>query len=122
MFLFGRLSSTEAEYRALGDTTFELLALRWLLEDISLTHFSPTVIHCDNRSAIQITHNDVFHERTKYIEIDYHLVRYHLSASILHLLLVSSSDQTADIFTQTFPPSHFRDLVSKLKMASIRPP
>uniref|UniRef100_A0A2N9EMK3 Reverse transcriptase Ty1/copia-type domain-containing protein n=1 Tax=Fagus sylvatica TaxID=28930 RepID=A0A2N9EMK3_FAGSY len=45
-------SSTEAEYRALADTTFELLALRWLLEDMGLTHFSPTVIHCDNRSAI----------------------------------------------------------------------
>jgi hypothetical protein len=45
-------SSTKAEYRALANTTFELLALRWLLEDMGLTHSSPTVIHCDNRSAI----------------------------------------------------------------------
>uniref|UniRef100_A0A2N9FKW8 Integrase catalytic domain-containing protein n=1 Tax=Fagus sylvatica TaxID=28930 RepID=A0A2N9FKW8_FAGSY len=115
-------SSTEAEYRALADTTSELLALRWLLEDMGLTHSSPTVIHCDNRSAIQIAHNDVFHERTKHIEIDCHLVRHHLSAGILHLLPISSSDQTADIFTKTFPPGRFRDLVSKLKMASVRPP
>uniref|UniRef100_A0A2N9GCA0 CCHC-type domain-containing protein n=1 Tax=Fagus sylvatica TaxID=28930 RepID=A0A2N9GCA0_FAGSY len=115
-------SSTEAEYRALADTTSELLALRWLLEDMGLTHSSPTIIHCDNRSAIQIAHNDVFHERTKHIEIDCHLVRHHLSAGILHLLPVSSSDQTADIFTKTFPPGRFRDLVSKLKMASVRPP
>uniref|UniRef100_A0A2N9J2S0 Reverse transcriptase Ty1/copia-type domain-containing protein n=1 Tax=Fagus sylvatica TaxID=28930 RepID=A0A2N9J2S0_FAGSY len=115
-------SSTEAEYRALADTTSELLALRWLLEDMGLTHSSPTVIHCDNRSAIQIAHNDVFHERTKHIEIDCHLVRHHLFNGILHLLPVSSSDQTADIFTKTFPPGRFRDLVSKLKMASIRPP
>ena len=93
-----------------------------LLEDMGLTHFSPTVIHCDNRSVIQIAHNDVFHERTKHIEIDCHLVRHHLSASILHLLLVSSSDQTADIFTKIFPPGRFRDLVSKLKMAYVRPP
>uniref|UniRef100_A0A2N9FJH4 CCHC-type domain-containing protein n=1 Tax=Fagus sylvatica TaxID=28930 RepID=A0A2N9FJH4_FAGSY len=115
-------SSTEAEYRALADTTSELLALRWLLEDMGVTHSSPTVIHCDNRSAIQIAHNDVFHERTKHIEIDCHLVRHHLSAGILHLLPVSSSDQTADIFTKTFPPGRFRDLVSKLKMASVKPP
>uniref|UniRef100_A0A2N9HZ71 CCHC-type domain-containing protein n=2 Tax=Fagus sylvatica TaxID=28930 RepID=A0A2N9HZ71_FAGSY len=97
-------SSTEAEYRALADTTSEFLALRWLLEDMGVTHSSPTVIHCDNHSAIQIAHNDVFHERTKHIEIDCHLVRHHLSAGILHLLPVSSSDQTADIFTKTFPP------------------
>jgi hypothetical protein len=115
-------SSTEAEYRALADTTSELLALRWLLEDMGLTHSSPTVIHCDNRSAIQIAHNDVFHEHTKHIEIDCHLVRHHLSAGILRLLPVSSSDQTADIFTKTFPPGRFRDFVSKLKMASVRPP
>jgi hypothetical protein len=115
-------SSTEAEYRALADTTSELLALRWLLEDMGVTHSSPTIIHCDNRSAIQIAHNDVFHERTKHIEIDCHLVRHHLSAGILHLLPVSSSDQTADIFTKTFPPGRFRDLISKLKMASFKPP
>jgi hypothetical protein len=115
-------SSTEAEYRALADTTSELLALCWLLEDIGLTHSSPTVIHFDNCSAIQIAHNDVFHERTKHIEIDCHLVCHHLSTGILHLLPVSSSDQTADIFTKTFPLGHFRDLVSKLKMASVRPP
>ena len=115
-------SSTEAEYRALADTTSELLALCWLLEDIGLTHSSPTVIHCDNHSAIQIMQNDVFHERTKHIEIDCHLIRHLLSASILHLLPISSSDQTADIFTKTFLPCCFCDLVSKLKMASVRPP
>ena len=115
-------SNTEAEYRALADNTSELLALCWLLEDMGFTHSSPTIIHCDNRSAIQIAHNDVFHEHTKHIKIDCHLVRHYLSVSILRLLLVSSSDQTADIFTKTFPLSRFCDLVSKLKMASVRPP
>ena len=115
-------SSTKAKYRTLADTTSELLALRWLLEDIGLTHSSPTVIHCDNRSAIQIAHNDIFHECTKHIEIDCHLVCHHLFAGILHLLPVSSFDQTVDIFTKTFPPDRFRDLISKLKMAFVRPP
>uniref|UniRef100_A0A2N9IQN3 CCHC-type domain-containing protein n=1 Tax=Fagus sylvatica TaxID=28930 RepID=A0A2N9IQN3_FAGSY len=115
-------SSTKAEYRALADTTSELLALHSLLEDIGLTHFSPTVIHCDNRNAIQIAHNDVFHECTRHIEIDCHLMRHHLSVGILRFLPVSSSDQTADIFTKTFPPGRFRDLVFKFKMASVKPP
>ena len=78
-----------------------------LLEDMGLTHFSPTVIHCDNRIAIQIAHNDVFYERTKHIEIDCHLVRHHLSAGILRLLPASSSNLIADIFMKTFPLGRF---------------
>ena len=89
---------------------------------MGLTHSSLIVIHCDNRSAIQIAYNDVFHECTKHIEIDCHLMHYHLSAGILRLFPVSSSDQTTDIFTKTFPPGRFRDLVSKLKMVSVKPP
>ena len=112
-------SSTKAEYRALADITFELLTLHSLLEDMDLTHSSPTVIHCDNRSVIQIAYNNVFLERTKHIEIDYHLVRHHLCAGILRLVPVSPSNQIADIFTKTFLLSRFLDLVSKLKMAFV---
>jgi hypothetical protein len=75
-------SSTEAEYRALVDTTFELL---WLLQDMGATQTSSSPILCDSRSAIQIAHNDVFHERTKHIEIDCHFVHHHLSQGTLYL-------------------------------------
>uniref|UniRef100_A0A2N9ISW1 Reverse transcriptase Ty1/copia-type domain-containing protein n=1 Tax=Fagus sylvatica TaxID=28930 RepID=A0A2N9ISW1_FAGSY len=115
-------SSTKAECCALVDTTSELFALHWSLEDMGLIYSSPTVIHCDNRSTIQIAHNDVFHVRTKNIEIDCHLVRHYLSVGILRILSVSSSNQTADIFMKTFPPGCFRDLIFKLKMASVKPP
>ncbi|KAL0559033.1 hypothetical protein IC582_003622 [Cucumis melo] len=54
-------SSTKSEYRALADATTELLWLRWLLADMSVLQQGPTLLHCDNRSAIQIAHNNVFH-------------------------------------------------------------
>lgn len=53
-------SSIEPEYRALADVTSEVVLLRWLLQDISVSHHSSTPIHCDIQSAIQIAHNDVF--------------------------------------------------------------
>uniref|UniRef100_A0A2N9FV65 Reverse transcriptase Ty1/copia-type domain-containing protein n=1 Tax=Fagus sylvatica TaxID=28930 RepID=A0A2N9FV65_FAGSY len=52
-------SSTEAEYRALTDTTAELLWLHWLLQDLGIDCSTAVPIHCDNRSAIQIAHNDL---------------------------------------------------------------
>lgn len=41
-------SSTEAEYRALADTTSELLWLRWLLKDLGVSTSSATPLYCDN--------------------------------------------------------------------------
>uniref|UniRef100_A0A2N9J561 Integrase catalytic domain-containing protein n=1 Tax=Fagus sylvatica TaxID=28930 RepID=A0A2N9J561_FAGSY len=114
-------SSTEAEYRAIADTTVELLWLRWLLQDLGIDCSTAVPIHCDNRSAIQIAHNDVFHERTKHIEIDCHFVRHHLLQGTLQLRSVSSQDQLADIFTKPMPPGRFRDLISKLKLVSLHP-
>uniref|UniRef100_A0A2N9IB75 Reverse transcriptase Ty1/copia-type domain-containing protein n=1 Tax=Fagus sylvatica TaxID=28930 RepID=A0A2N9IB75_FAGSY len=114
-------SSTEAEYRALADTTAELLWLRWLLQDLGIDCSTAIPIHCDNRSAIQIAHNDVFHECTKHIEIDCHFVHHHLLQGTLQLHSVSSQDQLADIFTKPMPLGRFRDLISKLKLVSVYP-
>ncbi|RVW26204.1 Retrovirus-related Pol polyprotein from transposon RE1 [Vitis vinifera] len=114
-------SNTEAEYRALADTTSELLWLRWLLKDLGVSTSSATPLYCDNQSAIHIAHNDVFHERTKHIEIDCHFIRYHLVHGALKLFSVSSKDQLADIFTKSLPKRRTRDLVDNLKLVSHPP-
>ena len=115
-------SSTEAEYRALTATTVELIWLRWLLQDLGIDCSAATQLHCDNLSAIQIAHNDVFHERTKHIEIDCHFIRQHVLQGTITLQSVSSQDQLADIFTKPLSPRPFRALTSKLKMVSLKPP
>ena len=114
-------SSTEAEYRALVDTTYELLWLRWLLKDLGVSTSSATPLYCDNQGAIHIAHNDVFHERTKHIEIDYHFIHCHLVHGALKLISVSSKDQLADIFTKSHPKGCLRILVDNLKLVSHPP-
>ena len=89
---------------------------------MGVSHSGATVLHCDNRSAILIAHNDVFHDRTKHIEIDCHFIRQHVVRGTVHLLPVSSADQTADIFTKSLLPGRFDTLVTKLKLISAKPP
>ena len=115
-------SSTEAEYRALIDTTCELVWLHWLLADMDVPQPTATPLYCDNRNAIYIAHNDVFHECTKHIKIDYHITHQHLKKGNLKLFFISSADQLANIFTKTHPPGCLRDLISKLQLASSLPP
>ncbi len=63
-------SSAELEYRAV----FEVMWTRQLLEEVGFESSSPTKLWCDNQTALYITSNPVFHERTKHIEIDCHFL------------------------------------------------
>ena len=114
-------SSIEAEYRALTDTTSKLLWLQWPLKDLGVSTSSATPLYCDNQSVIHIVHNDVFHERAKHIEIDCHFIRYHLVHGALKLILISSKDQLAVIFTKSHPKGRLRTLVDNLKLVSHPP-
>ncbi|KAL4030802.1 hypothetical protein IC575_009054 [Cucumis melo] len=110
-----------SKYRALADAIVELLRLHCLLADMGAPQQGPTLLHYGNRSAIQITHNDVFHECTKHIENDYHFVRHHLLSNALLLCSISTTEQQADIFTKALPPGHFNQLLTKLKLISSLP-
>ncbi|GJU18746.1 uncharacterized mitochondrial protein-like protein [Tanacetum coccineum] len=81
-------------------TTSEIVWLRWLLADmgVPISHYTP--LHCDNRSAIHIARNSVFHEGTKHIEIYFHFTRHHLQVGTISLLFVPSALHIADVFTK----------------------
>ncbi|XP_026429163.1 uncharacterized protein LOC113325157 [Papaver somniferum] len=114
-------SSAEAEYRALAHTTSELIWLRWLLRDMGVIISAPIPLYCDNKAAIQITHNDVFHERTKHIEIDCHFTRHHFKKGTITLSHVKSEFQVVDLFTKTHCAARLRFLISRLKMCNPPP-
>ncbi|KAG9458911.1 hypothetical protein H6P81_003419 [Aristolochia fimbriata] len=111
----------EAEYRALADTTSELVWLRWLLQDMGVPLDSSTPLYYDNKSVMQIAHNAIFHERTKHIEVDCHFIRHHYVVGTARLLYVPSEDQVADLFTKSLTRSRVSYLCSKLQLCSFDP-
>ncbi|KAK6124927.1 hypothetical protein DH2020_041338 [Rehmannia glutinosa] len=92
-------SSTEAEYRALASVTTEVVWIKSLFVELGFTLKSPTVIWCDNESAISLASNPVFHAKTKHIEIDVHYIRDKVCQQEVDVRYVPSKDQVADTFT-----------------------
>jgi hypothetical protein len=58
--------------------TYKLLWLKTIMVDMGVMHPQPMQLYYDNQSALHIAANLIFHEHTKHIEIDCHLVREHV--------------------------------------------
>jgi hypothetical protein len=60
----------------------------------------PTILRCDNTSAIQIANNPVKHELTKHIVVVASFIRSHCRLSIVALQYTPSELHLADFFTK----------------------
>ncbi|XP_042983350.1 uncharacterized mitochondrial protein AtMg00810-like [Carya illinoinensis] len=112
-------SSAEAEYRALAQTSCEVIWLKALLEDFNIKHSQPVLFYCDSQSAIHLTKNLIFHERTKHMEIDCHFVREKVLAGVIKPVHVPSKFQVADILTKALTAPSFHLLLSKMGILNI---
>ncbi|XP_034223842.1 uncharacterized mitochondrial protein AtMg00810-like [Prunus dulcis] len=115
-------SSAEAEYRAMANTCLELTWLRYILQDLKVLQTVPVPLFCDNQAALYIAANPVFHERTKHIEIDCHIVREKLQAGMISPSYVPTRFQLADVFTKALGKDQFVTLRDKLGLHDIHSP
>jgi len=115
-------SSTKVGYRALASATCELRWLSFFLDDLRILITKSLVLYCDSQNTLYIVHNPVFHERTKHLENDCHIIREKLLTGLMHLLPISSSHQLADILIKVLPPWLFHSNLSKLELLDIFQP
>ncbi|GJP60002.1 hypothetical protein CLOP_g17153, partial [Closterium sp. NIES-67] len=87
------------EYMALHHGAKEVVWLRRLLEELGVGQEKPTVVFCDNESAVKLAKNACLHGLTKHIRPKWHWVRRILDKEV-RLEIVKTHQQAADIFTK----------------------
>ena len=79
-------SFIEADYRSMANDTCELMWLLTLFKDLLIKHQKQIILFYDNQVAIHIATNPIFHERTKHIKINCHLVQEKVQSGMLKTL------------------------------------
>lgn len=114
------LSTAEAEYVSASLATSQAIWLRSIMEDIGEKQGEPTLILCDNKSAIAMAKNPVFHNRTKHIARKHHFIRDAVEDKEIDVIYCRTEDQVADIFTKALPKDkfeYFRELLGVKKQS-----
>ena len=88
----------------------ELLWLQQLCSELYINIKYPCKIQCDNKAAIQLGEKDIYHERTKHINICYHAIREKVKDGTMELAWIQTQQQIADIFTKPLNKQIFQRL------------
>ena len=112
-------SSAKAEYRSMAVATCEIVWILYFLKDIGVHHEREALLFCDSQATLHIGSNLVFHERTKHIEIDCHVVRDKVLEKVIKLNHVRTNCQLVDMLTKALGYNQFSNLTCKMGMINI---
>ncbi|XP_031281997.1 secreted RxLR effector protein 161-like [Pistacia vera] len=107
------LSSIEAECIAIADVFKEGLWLKGILSEVELID-EKTAVFSDSQSAIHLSRNPVYHERTKYMDVRYHFVRDLAAKGIIDMKKISTEDNPADMGTKVVVVTKFKHRLNLL--------
>ena len=93
------LSTTEAEYVVVLESTKEIVWLQSFLKELGKINENST-LYSDSQSTIFIANNPAFHFKTKHIQIKYHFIRQLLDDEQLMLENVCGSKNPANMLTK----------------------
>ncbi|KAG8473176.1 hypothetical protein CXB51_035117 [Gossypium anomalum] len=100
------LSTTDAEYMAITEACKEAIWLKGLFSELN-EDLQIITVFCDIHSAIFLTKDQMFHERTKHIDVRYHFVRDIIARGDIVLSKIITHENPVDMMTRLLPITKF---------------
>ena len=77
-------------------------------------------IYIDSESAIQLSKNPVFHDRSKHIDTRYHYIRECIEEGRVCVASIGTIEQLADIMTKALSRERFCELRARIGLVKIK--
>ncbi len=112
------LSMTESEYMAVTHGMKEVLWLHSLLSEAFGSLTAMTTLFSDNQAAIALTRDHQYHACMKYIDKQYHFIRWVIEQGFLHLIYCPMDDMVADTLTKPLPSAKVKHFAAGLGLCT----
>ena len=107
------LSSTEAEFNAIGEVCAEIMFIKNIIEFLGITLQLPIVVNCDNVGAIYMSYNAKTSPRTKHVSIKRLFVREFVQDGEIAIKFVRSENNDSDVWSKNTSVAVFEKHTNK---------
>ncbi|XP_028556557.1 uncharacterized protein LOC114581179 [Dendrobium catenatum] len=114
------LSSCEAEYVAITSAACQGIWLSRLLSELKGEAEKTVKLLVDNKSAIAMSKNPVYHGRSKHIDTRYYFIRSCIEKKQIEVDYIRTEEQLADIFTKSLGRMKFIEMIKNIGLKSCK--
>ena len=93
--------------------------LQDLISEITNRKIEKTLIHVDNKSAIALAKNPVFHRQSKHIHKRIHFIREKVEQDEIDVEHVPGTEQKADILTKALARIKFKEMKDLIQVQDL---
>lgn len=115
------LSSCEAEFMAATSAACQALWLRNLVAELVNQESKAVKLFVNNKSALALMKNPVFHGRSKHIDVRYHFIRECVESGEIIVEFVRTDEQRADALTKALSGVKLTAMRYLLGVRDLRP-
>jgi hypothetical protein len=112
------LSSCEVEYIAVATAACQGVWLARLFSELKDAEIGVPMLKVDNKSTISLVKNPVHHDRSKHIDVRYHMIWEYEQTGQIAVDFIRTEEQLRDILTKSLCKIKFKELCNKIGLKS----